>query len=173
VALPYNCQSFQDTCRRRDGAAGHQRQRKGTAPRLFTQYSSGRRIVTDLSASVMTHSRTLGKVLCTLRSRTPRFSPEFARLLACFLKSGQRSGCGDDLSEGKQCCFCCGFHDRNAPCWIWAMVPSEEPRRRWNISPSWRGKAPVRPRRQGRDLCVHRSEAESLDGRSGRIRRRV
>src|ERR1700676_4633302 len=39
--------------------------------------------------------------------------------------------------------------------------------------PSWRGEAPVHPRSQGRGVGVHRSEAESLDGRSGRIRRRV
>src|SRR5882724_10955164 len=39
--------------------------------------------------------------------------------------------------------------------------------------PSWRGKAPVRTCRQARGLGVHRSEAERLDGRSGRIRRRV
>ena len=39
--------------------------------------------------------------------------------------------------------------------------------------PSWRGKAPVRPRCQGRGVGVHRSEAQSLDRRSGRIRRRV
>src|SRR5260370_7142168 len=38
---------------------------------------------------------------------------------------------------------------------------------------SWRGKAPVRPRCQGRGVGVHRSEAESLDRRSGRIRRRI
>jgi len=36
-----------------------------------------------------------------------------------------------------------------------------------------RGKAPVRPRRQGRRVGVDRSEAESLDGRSGRIRRSI
>jgi hypothetical protein len=35
--------------------------------------------------------------------------------------------------------------------------------------PSWRGKATVRPRRQGRGVGVHRSKAESLYGRSGRI----
>jgi hypothetical protein len=39
--------------------------------------------------------------------------------------------------------------------------------------PSWRGKAPVRARRQARGVGVHRSEAQRLDGRSGRIRRRV
>jgi len=36
-----------------------------------------------------------------------------------------------------------------------------------------RGKAPVRPRCQGRGVGVHRSEAKSFDRRSGRIRRRV
>jgi hypothetical protein len=36
--------------------------------------------------------------------------------------------------------------------------------------PSGRGNATVRPRRQGRVRGVYRSEAESLDGRSGRIR---
>ena len=39
--------------------------------------------------------------------------------------------------------------------------------------PSWRERATVRPRRQGRVVGVHRSEAESLDGRSGGSRRRV
>src|SRR5258708_18895702 len=38
---------------------------------------------------------------------------------------------------------------------------------------SWQGKAPVRPRCQGRGVGVHRSEAQSLDRRCGRIRRRV
>src|SRR5882724_7807189 len=35
--------------------------------------------------------------------------------------------------------------------------------------PSWRGKAPSRPRCQGRRVRVHRSEAESLYRRSGRL----
>jgi hypothetical protein len=39
--------------------------------------------------------------------------------------------------------------------------------------PSWRAEATVRPRRQGRVVGVHRSEEESLDGRGGRIRRRI
>jgi hypothetical protein len=38
--------------------------------------------------------------------------------------------------------------------------------------PFMAGKAPVRPRRQARGVGVHRSEAQRLDGRSGRIRRR-
>jgi len=39
--------------------------------------------------------------------------------------------------------------------------------------PSWRAEVTVRPRRQGRVVGVHRSEEESLDGRGGRIRRRI
>src|SRR5713226_2905654 len=36
-----------------------------------------------------------------------------------------------------------------------------------------RGSAPVRPFRQGCGVSVHRSEAQSLEGRSARIRRRL
>src|SRR5882762_8987288 len=98
---------------------------------------------------------------------------EIARLLSCLLKRGQSARCCDDLAEFKSRLFSELLHWKT-PFVGFVFAPKRHRMERCIKSecPSWRGEAPGRPRCQGRAVCVYRSEAKTLDRRSGRSRRR-
>src|SRR6266851_1073851 len=97
---------------------------------------------------------------------------ELARLLSCLLKRGQSARCCDDLAEFESRLFAELLHWKNSFRWFrFLLLRYRRERCIKSKCPSWRGQAPGRPRCQGRGVGVHRSEAQSLDRRSGRIRR--
>ena len=115
---------------------------------------------------------------------------ELARLLACLSCAARAPGVATICPNGNRGVFVGGIKTcsgrKNQPTrrievcveesllFGLGFVSSEAPERcRRNKCSSWRGKAPVRPRCQGRGVGVHPSEAQSLDRRSGPIRRRV
>jgi hypothetical protein len=96
------------------------------------------------------------------------------RRMPGLLKSGQRARCSDELSEVKQRFSFSLLHGESPAVEFGSLLHMRGGKPRMKSKcPSWQGKAPVRPRCQGRGLCVHRSEAQSLDRRSGRIWRRI